>query len=412
MITNFEHSLEKYAALAVEVGVNIQPGQTLVLTAPLFAADLARKVVKRAYEKGARYVHVEWNDDEVTRTRYELAPEDSFKEYPTPFRARGWEEMAENNAAFLSIIGADPDLLRGIDPQRIQDANKAGNEAMKMFRKYIMSDQVSWSIVAVPSKAWADKVFAGLPEQERVPALWEAIFKATRIDLDDPVQGWRDHSENLNQKADFLNQRKYKALHYKAPGTDLTIELPKAHYWVSAESYNAKGHAFMANMPTEEVFTAPLKTGVNGTVASTKPLSYAGNLIENFSITFKDGRITDFTAETGYEALKKLIETDEGSHYLGEVALVPHQSPISQTNLIFYNTLFDENASNHLAIGKGYAFCLEGGKTMNEEELAANGINDSLTHVDFMIGSAEMDIDGILEDGTREPLFRQGNWAI
>lgn len=407
-----DQQLEKYAALAVEVGVNVQPGQTLVVTSPLFAADLVRKIVKRAYEAGARYVHVEWNDDAVTRTRYELAPADSFKEYPIPFRARGWVEMAEQGAAFLSVIGTDPDLLAGIDPQRIQDANRAANTALKEFRKYTMSDKVSWSIVAVPSQPWADKVFPDLPAEERIPALWDAIFKATRVDLDDPVKAWREHSDNLNKKADFLNKRKYKALHYKAPGTDLTIELPEKHFWVSAESYNTKGHAFMANMPTEEVFTAPLKTGVNGTVASTKPLSYGGNLIDNFSITFKDGRIVDFKAEKGYETLKKLIETDEGSRYLGEVALVPHTSPISESNLIFYNTLFDENASNHLAIGKGYAFCLEGGKDMSEEKLAACGLNDSLIHVDFMIGSAEMDIDGILADGTREPVFRKGNWAI
>ena len=235
----FNRNLEKYAALAVEVGVNIQPGQTLVLMTPIFAADLARKVVKRAYEKGAKYVHVEWNDDDVTRTRFELAPDDSFKEYPTPFRARGWEEMAENNAAFLSIIGADPDLLKGIDAQRIQDANKASSEALRNYRKYAMSDKISWSIVAVPSKAWADKVFPELQEEKRISALWDAIFKATRIDLEDPVQAWIAHSDNLNHKADFLNKRKYKALHYIAPGTDLTIELPAAHYWVSAESHNA-----------------------------------------------------------------------------------------------------------------------------------------------------------------------------
>lgn len=412
MVSTLDQQLEKYAALAVEVGVNVRPGQTLVVTAPLFSAELVRKIVKRAYEIGAKYVHVEWNDDAVTRTRFELAPAESFKEYPIPFRARGWEELAEQGAAFLSVIGTDPDLLAGIDPQRIQDNNRATNMALKEFRKYTMSDKVSWSIVAVPSQAWADKVFPGLPAEERIPALWEAIFKATRIDRDDPVQAWREHSDNLNRKADYLNAKKYRALHYKAEGTDLVVELPEKHFWVSAESHNAKGDAFMANMPTEEVFTAPLKTGVNGIVASKKPLSYGGNLIDNFSITFKDGRIVDFKAEKGYDTLKKLIETDEGSHYLGEVALVPHTSPISQSNLIFYNTLFDENASNHLAIGKGYAFCLEGGKDMNEEELAACGLNDSLAHVDFMIGSADMDIDGILPDGTREPVFRQGNWAF
>jgi len=407
-----ERQLEKYAALAVEVGVNVQPGQKLVVMAPLFAADLVRKVVKRAYEIGARYVHVEWNDDAVTRTRYELAPADSFKEYHIPFRARGLEEMAEEGAAFLTVVGNNPDLLAGIDPQRIQDNTKAGNEALKGFRQYMMADKVSWSIVAVPSQEWADKVFPDLPAESRVPALWDAIFKSTRIDRDDPVKAWREHVDNLNKKAARLNEKKYKALHFRAPGTDLTIELPEKHYWYSAESRNAKGHMFIANLPTEEVFTAPLKTGVNGTVSSTKPLSYGGVLIDNFSFTFKDGRIVDFKAEKGYETLKRLIGTDEGSRCLGEVALVPHTSPISQSDLIFYNTLFDENASNHLAIGKGYAFCIEGGKEMDEKELAACGLNDSLVHVDFMIGSADMDIDGILPDGTREPVFRGGNWAF
>jgi aminopeptidase len=410
-MNHFEQNLDKYASLAVEVGVNIQPGQTLVVTAPLVAADYVRKVVKRAYEAGAKNVHVEWNDDEITRTKYEMAPSESFKEYPL-WRAKGWEEMAADNAAFLSITAANPDLLSGIDPERIQDANKAANTALKEFRNYAMSDKISWSIVAVPSKAWADKVFPSIEEDNRIDTLWNAIFSATRADLEDPVKAWREHTDTLDSKADRLNERKYKILKYTAPGTDLSIELPKEHKWVSAGSHNDAGTLFIANMPTEEVFTAPLKTGVNGTVSSTKPLSYGGNLIENFSITFKEGRIVDYSAEKGYETLKRLIETDEGSHYLGEVALVPHKSPISDTNLIFFNTLFDENASNHLAIGKGYAFCLEGGKTMSREELTEVGLNDSLAHVDFMIGSAEMDIDGVLEDGTTEAIFRAGNWAF
>ncbi|XEC96175.1 aminopeptidase [Paenibacillus tarimensis] len=407
----FEQNLEKYAALAVEVGVNVQPGQTLVVTAPLVAAEYVRKVVKRAYEVGARYVHVEWNDDDVTRTRYELAPDDSFQEFPM-WKAKGWEEMAAGNAAFLSVIAANPDLLKGIDPKRIKDANIAASTALQAYRNYAMSDKISWSIVAVPSKVWADKVFPSLKEDDRVDALWEAIFKATRIDKDDPVEAWRGHTDILDSKAARLNERKYKALRYSAQGTDLEIELPASHIWVSAGSHNAKGTLFIANMPTEEVFTAPLKTGVNGTVTSTKPLSYGGNLIQNIRLTFKEGRIVDFNADEGYETLKGLIETDEGSHFLGEVALVPHKSPISDTNLIFYNTLFDENASNHLAIGKGYAFCLDGGKTMSKEELDRQGLNDSLTHVDFMIGSADMDIDGVLADGTTEPVFRKGNWAF
>lgn len=411
MSMSFEESLAKYAALAVEVGVNVQPNQLLVVTAPLAAVDFVRAVVKRAYDIGAKFVHVEWIDEEVTRTRYERANDDSFSYYPQ-WRARGWEEMAEQNAAFLSISAADPDLLNGIDPARIKAATIASSSAMQGFRSYAMSDKVSWSVVATPSQGWADKVFAELPSDERIPALWQSIFRATRVDQPDPVQAWRTHTALLDDKASVLNNRQYASLHYTAPGTDLTIALPHDHIWVSAGSLNAQGTEFVANMPTEEVFTAPLKTGVNGTVSSTKPLSYGGNLIEGIRLTFKDGQIVDFQADRGYDALKTLIETDEGSSFLGEVALVPYQSPISQTNLIFYNTLFDENASCHLAIGKAYAFCLKGGKTMNTEEQKERGLNDSLAHVDFMIGSPEMNIDGILNDGTSEPLFRNGNWAF
>ena len=238
------------------------------------------------------------------------------------------------------------------------------------------------------------------------------IFKTVRVDTENPVEAWKKHDETLHEKVDYLNEKRYKKLHYTAPGTDLTIELPEKHLWCGAGSINEKGHPFMANMPTEEVFSVPLKTGVNGTVTSTKPLSYGGNIIDNFSITFKEGRIVEVKAEQGEEILKHLVDTDEGSHYLGEVALVPYNSPISQSNVLFFNTLFDENASNHLAIGSAYAFCLEGGKQMSPEELAANGLNESLTHVDFMIGSDKMDIDGIKADGTSEPVFRNGDWAF
>jgi aminopeptidase len=410
-MTSFGQLLDRYAALAVQVGVNIQPGQTLVVTAPISAVEFVRKIAKKAYEAGAKNVHTEWMDDELTRMKYELAPGDVFKEYPI-WRAKGFEEMAENNAAFLSIIASNPDLLQGIDPQRIQDANKAAGLALQKYRSYAMSDKISWSIVAVPSPAWAAKVFPDLEENSQMDALWEAIFRSTRIDQEDPVAAWKEHNTTLQQRAKYLNEKRFRYLHYHATGTNLTIELPPNHLWIGGGSINEAGSAFVANMPTEEVFTTPLKEGVNGTVHSTKPLSYGGNLIKDFSLKFEKGRIVDFTAEQGQEVLKRLIETDEGSHYLGEVALVPHRSPISQTNLIFYNTLFDENASNHLAIGNSYAFCIEGGKAMSKEELEKNGLNSSLTHVDFMIGSAEMDIDGETADGKKEPIFRNGNWAI
>jgi aminopeptidase len=407
----FEEKINKYASLAVEIGVNVQPGQTLVIFAPIIAAEFVRKVVKKAYEVGAKNVHVEWDDDDITRLKYELAPSEAFLEFPM-WHAKGFEEMAINNAAFLTILASDPDLLRGIDPQRIADANKTKGTAMQLFRSYGMSGKISRSVVAIPSQAWADKVYPTLEKDQRIDALWDAIFHATRVDLDNPVEAWREHTNKLKSKADYLNKKKFKALYYKDVDTDLTIELPDEHLWVSVGNQNEKGIRFLANMPSEEVFTAPLKTGVNGTVTSTKPLSYGGNLIKNIKITFNDGRIVAYTAEEGYETLKGLIETDEGSHFLGEVALVPHKSPISDTNIVFFNTLFDENASNHLAIGFAFPFCLKGGKAMSKNELATHGLNESLTHVDFMIGSDIMDIDGILPDGTIEPVFRKGNWAF
>lgn len=411
MMSEFQTNLEKYAELAVKVGVNIQQGQTLVVNTTLEGADLVRIIVKKAYESGARNVIVNWNDDIVGRTKYELAPDEVFNEYPE-WRAKETIELAENGAAYLSVISSSPDLLKSVKPERIANFQKASGTALKKWRQYMQSDKVSWSIVAVPSKAWADKVFSDEAEEKRIDKLWEAIFKAVRVDVTDPVEAWKKHDDTLHEKVNYLNEKHYQKLHYTAPGTDLTIELPDKHLWVGAGSINEKGHEFMANMPTEEVFTVPLKTGVNGTVSSTKPLSYGGNIIDNFSVTFKDGRIIEVKAEEGEEILKQLVETDEGSHYLGEVALVPFNSPISQSNVLFFNTLFDENASNHLAIGSSYAFCIEGGKTMSPEELAENGLNESLAHVDFMIGSDKMNIEGIKQDGTSEPVFRNGDWAF
>ncbi|TDK59663.1 aminopeptidase [Bacillus salipaludis] len=410
-MSEFQKNLEKYAELAVKVGVNVQKGQTLVVNASLDAAEFVRLVVKKAYEVGAFNVVVNWADDFVSRTKYDLAPDEAFQEYPA-WRAKETEELAEKGAAFMSVISSSPDLLKGVNPERISNFQKAAGTALAKYRQAIQSDKVSWTVVAAASPAWAAKVFPDVRSEQQVEKLWEAIFKATRADVENPVDAWKKHDENLHEKVHYLNEKKYLKLHYKAPGTDLTIELPKNHLWVGAGSINENGHEFMANMPTEEVFTVPLKTGVNGTVASTKPLSYGGNIIDRFSITFENGKIVGVKAEEGEEILKRLVETDEGSHYLGEVALVPFNSPISQSNILFFNTLFDENASNHLAIGSAYAFCIEGGKKMSADELKENGLNQSITHVDFMIGSAEMDIDGITADGKSEPVFRGGNWAF
>ncbi|MBW4838598.1 MAG: aminopeptidase [Paenibacillaceae bacterium] len=410
-MSDFQTKLEKYAELAVKIGVNVQPGQTLIINATIDCAELVRLIVKQAYEAGARFVKVNWSDDVVTRLRYDMAAEDSFLDEPKWY-AGEMLEFVENGAAVLHVISSDPDLLKGVSTERLTNHQKTYGKAMSKYREMQMSDKFSWSIVAVPSKVWADKVFPDLPEEQRVQALWEAIFRTVRLDQPDPIAAWQQHIDNLTQKSDYLNAKRYKKLHYKAPGTDLTIDLPEGHLWVAAESINAQGNTFLANLPTEEVFTAPLKTGVSGTVAATKPLSYRGTIIDRFSLTFENGRIVDYQAEVGADVLKQLVELDEGSHYLGEVALVPHNSPISQSGILFYNTLFDENASNHLAIGNAYAFNLEGGKSMSQDELAKRGLNSSLAHEDFMVGSAEMDIFGVTADGKEEPIFAKGNWAI
>ncbi|WP_203248603.1 aminopeptidase [Sporosarcina beigongshangi] len=410
-MSTFEQQLSRYAELAVNVGVNIQPNQYLYISASTEATEFVRVITKKAYEAGARQVFVDWADDVVSRLRYEQAPADSFAEFPE-WKVMEREQLAEKGAAFMSIVSQSPDLLKGIEASRIADFQKAAGQALDKYRQYVQSDKISWTVIASPSEAWAAKVFPNLPAAEQVDALWNAIFKAVRADQDNPVQAWVEHDNNLHAKVDYLNNKRFRKLHYTAPGTDLTVELPEGHLWCGAGSVNEKGHTFMANMPTEEVFTVPLKTGVNGYVSSTKPLSYGGNIIDNFKITFENGRVTDVTAEQGEEVLKRLIDTDEGAKHLGEVALVPHASPISQSELLFYNTLFDENASNHFALGSAYAFCIEGGKKMSREELIQHGLNQSITHVDFMVGSEEMDIDGVFDDGSTEPVFRSGNWAF
>lgn len=411
IMSTFQQKLEKYAELTVKVGVNIQMNQTLVINTTLDNAAFIRLIVKKAYEAGAKDVIVNWSDDQVSRFKYELAPNEAFQEYPK-FRAQEMEELAKKGAAFISVVSSSPDLLKGVNPQRIADFQKAAGQALDTYRQYIQADKVSWTVIAAPSEAWAQKVFPDAAPAESMEKLWDAIFKATRSDLDDPVHAWQDHDKLLHEKVDYLNKKRYAKLHYTAPGTDLVIDLPQGHLWCGAGSINEQGVEFMANMPTEEVFTVPHKTGVNGYVSSTKPLSYGGNIIDQFKITFKEGKIVDIQAKEGEDILKRLVESDEGSHYLGEVALVPHHSPISQSNILFFNTLFDENASNHLAIGSAYAFCIEGGKKMSKAELEEHGLNSSITHVDFMIGSDVMNIDGIQADGTTEPIFRNGNWAF
>ena len=408
---DFQDKVKKYAELTIKVGVNVQADQPLWISAPLGTEDFVRIVVKEAYLAGARNVHVQWYDEEIMRTHYELAPEDVFYEYPS-WLATAHEWVVDVKGAFLQIEANDPDLLKGIEPDRILNYEKASGDALDRFYEAIEKDEISWSIVAIPSEKWADKVFPELPQPDRVPSLWERIFTSVRIDQPDPISAWKSHIQTLSDKAAQLNSLCLQSLHYSDRGTDLSIELHEDHIWLTGASKTPLGTDFIANMPTEEVYTVPVRTGVNGKVTSTKPLAYNGNVIEGFTLTFVDGKITDVSAEVGEEILKKLIDTDEGAAYLGEVALVPHQSPISNSGVLFFNTLFDENASNHLAIGSSYPTCIKDGNILSDEEREEKGLNESVVHEDFMIGSESMDIDGICRDGRKIPIFRKGNWAI
>ncbi|SHI17134.1 aminopeptidase [Sporanaerobacter acetigenes] len=411
-MNNFNTMLENYARLAVKVGINIQKGQKLVVNSPIECADFVRLVAKCAYEEGASDVYVEWHDEELLLMKYINAPMEVFEKFPK-WKADGFAQMAEEGAGFLSIAASNPELLKDVDPEKIAASNKSSSTAMKKFREYTMGNKNSWCVISIPTKDWATKVFPDVSEDDAIEKLWEAIFKTVRIDKEDPVKAWEEHLENVNEKVKFLNEKKFKTLHYTSSnGTDLTIELPKGHIWAGGGENTTGGVYFVANMPTEEVFTMPKKTGINGLVVSTKPLNYGGNLIDNFKLTFKDGKVVDFEAEKGYETLKHLLDTDEGSRYLGEVALVPYDSPISNSNILFYNTLFDENASCHLAFGMAYPTCIEGGNDMNEKEKEAHGVNTSLVHVDFMVGAKDLDIVGETESKEKFQVFKNGNWAF
>lgn len=407
----FEDKLAQYAELAVKVGVNIQQGQYLLVNTSVEALDFARLVVKKAYEAGAGRVHVQLTDDVMVRAFYEHASDEEIESYPQ-WTALQRDELVAKNGALLWIDADNPGLLAGIDVERLTKQQKASGKALANYRAAAMKDDIAWSIVAVPSKEWATKIFPEVKEEERVTALWNAIFSTVRIGEGDAVAKWREHITGLEARAAMLNAKHYTKLHYTAPGTDLTIELAPEHLWLAASSKTPQDVTFVANMPTEEVYTLPNKTGVNGYVSNTKPLVYQGNIIDDFTLTFEQGKIVKAEAGVGNDLLQQLMSVDEGSSYLGEVALVPHESPISASNILFYNTLFDENASNHLAIGEAYPTCLAGGRDMTDKELAAVGANISITHEDFMIGSAEMAIDGILADGTAEPIFRKGSWAF
>ncbi|MCB2339319.1 aminopeptidase [Clostridium estertheticum] len=404
--------LEKYALLLVKTGINIQKDQTLVINSPIECADFTRIVSRIAYLEGAREVVVTWRDELSTKIKFMFAPEEIFSEYPD-WQRDFYVSSARKGAAFLSISASDPELMKDVNPERLSKSNKAASTAIKEYRDRMMSNKNVWCVASIPTQAWANKVFPKVSEDEAMEKLWNAIFKTVRVDALDPVASWETHKSNLKKSMDYLNLNNFKYLQYKnSLGTDLKIELPENHLWLGGSDFTPGGVEFIANMPTEEVFTLPKKTGVNGTVVSSKPLNYNGNLIENFSLTFEKGKVVDFKAETGYDILKSIIETDEGSCYLGEVALVPYDSPISNSNILFYNTLFDENASCHLALGKAYPVCIKNGENLSSEELSKLEVNDSFVHEDFMVGTEDLQIIGITADGKEVYVFEKGNFAF
>jgi aminopeptidase len=403
--------LENYAQLIIKIGLNIQKNQTLVVTSPIEGAEFVRIVGEVAFNEGARDVVLNWGDEKFSRMRFLKAPEEVFEEFPQ-WKRDFYLHYIKEGAAFLSISASDPELFMDVDPSRMAKANKTTNTALREYRESIMSNKNTWCVASIPTLSWAKKVFPHLPQEKVINKLWSTILKAVRIDGGDFINQWKEHNKNLRKTREFLNNKNFKTLHYKnSLGTDLTVELPKDHIWLGGSEFTPAGIEFNANIPTEEVFTLPKKTGVNGKVVSTKPLNYNGNLIEDFSLRFKEGKIIDFTAEKGYETLKNIIETDEGSYYLGEVALVPYDSPISNLNILFYNTLFDENASCHFAFGKAYPVCLKDGQNMNKEELKKAGVNDSLVHTDFMIGSRDLEIVGTTWNGDKVEIFKNGNFV-
>jgi len=417
--SEFEHKLEQYADVLIRVGLNLKPGQRLLigpaggLTAgvPLEAAPMVRLLAAKAYQAGARYVEVNWADRPLILTRMAHAPRDSFDEV-SDWKYRLTEQFGRRGDALLSLGMPDPDLLAGQDQDLVNRRLKAMYRAAEPGKEVIRKNLTNWLVAAVPSPQWAAKVLPDVPESERVMALWETVFRLCRVDGEDPVSAWRAHVAGLAARANYLNRKRYKALHYTAPGTALKIGLPEGHIWRSGSMTAQTGITFTPNIPTEEVFTLAHRERVSGTVTASRPLNLGGSMVEGFRLTFEDGRGVRAEAERGGDLLDTLLNSDEGARTIGEVALVPHSSPISQSGLVFHNTLYDENASSHLALGSAYRFSLEGGESMTDEEFAAAGGSNSIIHVDFMVGSGEMDIEGILPDGRVEPVMQRGEWAF
>src|SRR5271170_375286 len=409
-----EQKLDRLAEVAIRVGLGLAPGQELVMTATLDTLPLVRRITEQAYKAGATLVTTLLADEEATLLRYRNARGESF-DYAAGWLYDGMANAFRNGAARLAVAGGNPSLLSQEDPEKVGRANRAVSKAYRPALELITRHDINWTIVAAATPPWAATVFPDLPAEEALARLWNAIFAASRVDTPDPVAAWKAHDSGLHRRAKLLNDKRYAALHFRAPGTgagtDLRVGLADDHLWLGGGTTANNGRYCIPNMPTEEVFTTPHKDRVDGTVTSTKPLSHQGTMIEKIAVRFEAGRVVEATAARGQEVLQRLIDTDDGARRLGEVALVPHSSPIAQSGLLFSNTLFDENAACHIALGQAYSTCLKNGDKLTKEELAARGANESLIHVDWMIGSGGMNVDGITAAGNAEPLMRQGEWV-
>ena len=405
-----EQKLNQLAEVAVRVGLGLAPGQELLITAPLETLPLVRKITEQAYRAGASLVTTFYSDDEATLMRYHYAPDAAFDAAPK-WLYDGLAAAFKSGAARLAIAGANPSLLSKEDPEKVSRANRAASKASKPAMELITRHEINWTIVASATPAWAAAMFPQDQPEVAIAKLWDAIFQTSRVGGEDPVGAWKSHDAGLQKRAAFLNEKRYSALYYRGPGTDFKLGLADDHQWMGGGTTAGNGQYCIPNIPTEEVFTTPHKDRADGTVTATKPLSFAGTMIEGIQVRFEKGRIVEMKATRGQEVLQKLIDTDDGARRLGEVALVPHSSPIASSGMLFFNTLFDENAASHIALGQAYTSCLRDGEKLTPEELAAKGANTSFIHVDWMIGSNKLDIDGITASGTAEPLMRQGEWV-
>lgn len=408
---NYEAIVKKYAETVVRVGLNVQPGQTVVINADIDAIDFVREVTKAAYNKGAKEVIQKLTDGPSTQMKFEHAPLEVFDTIPQ-YKVDEINDYVKNKVAHLRVYSQTPELLKDADPEKIAAQAKALGEANKEFSRAVGRYDFSWCIVAFPNEKWGELVFPELKGEAAKLKLLEAMIKAVRVDQEDPIAAWQQHNDTINAKARVLNEKAYDKLHYKSSRTDVEIGLTKGHVWLGASSVNADGIEIQVNIPTEEVFTSPDYRRVNGVIGNTRPLAYQGAIVDDFKLTFKDGVVTDFEAGVGYDVLKNLLNNDEGARRLGEIALVPDDSPISNSGILYYNTLYDENASCHVALGRSFPNAIQDGKSLTKEALLDKGLNQSMVHVDFMMGGSDLSIDGIKEDGTVEPVFRDGNWVI